>query len=498
MGAREVLLTALPQSERQPHMRAYLILGNQLHRDHPALAVDNTDPIIMVESAAACSRLPYHQQKLTFILSAMRHFRDYARSHDKTVHYNELQPKSLVKILPEIVAAHQITHLLYQRPADKGMRQALETWAKSNNIKTEILPSQLFMTSPGQFSEWYTSQKLPKMESFYRQQRIRTGYLMEGGKPQGDTWNYDQENRKPLPKNFASTPNIYIPNPDKTTTEVHALVKQSFATHPGSTSEPWLPVTFVEADKALHRFITERLPQFGMYEDAMRDGDAFLFHSVLSPLINVGLLSPKTVVEAAIASDAPLAAKEGFVRQIIGWREYMYGLYNHMPELATANYFGFTKELEPWWYTTDFASQPIPKAVKHALRTVHQYGYNHHIERLMILGNWFLLNEYNPHSVNRWFMSMYVDAAEWVMLPNVIGMSQYADGGRVATKPYISGDSYLKKMGRFEPSTTGANYTDLFWKFLYKHHTQLVSNHRMSMMLRQAQKRHTDNQHTMR
>lgn len=473
-------------------MNAYLILGTQLHRDHPALSPDASDPLIMIESEAACRKLPYHQQKLIFMLSAMRHFGAYARKQGKTVHYTELQPMPLTKVLDRIVKDHGFTHITYLQPPDHGTQKALITYFQNHGITTTVLPSKSFITSRGQFADWYETQKAPKMESFYRWQRKRTGILMDGTTPRGGTWNYDHENRKPLPKDFRGVPEPYIPTPDTITKQVSTLVHKTFTTHPGSNSQPWLPVTFNDADTAFERFVHERLAQFGTYEDAMKLDEPFLFHSVLSPLLNIGLLDPQQVVDAALAVDnAPIATVEGFVRQIIGWREYMYGLYDRMPELKDANYFAFEKPLEDWWYSADFETQNIPEAVKHALRTVHRYGYNHHIERLMILGNWFLLNEYHPHSVNRWFMSMYVDAYEWVMLPNVIGMSQYADGGKVATKPYISGDSYLHKMGRFTPPKTGAQYTALFWQFLQTHHDKLVGNQRMSMMLRQAAKRLT-------
>jgi deoxyribodipyrimidine photolyase-related protein len=224
-------------------------------------------------------------------------------------------------------------------------------------------------------------------------------------------------------------------------------------------------------------------------------GEPFLFHSVLSPLLNCGLLGPRQLIDAALLAykngTMPLHSCEGFIRQIIGWREYMNGMYHMLPDLKEANYFEFTKKLEGWWYTSEFEQQDLPIPVKAALKTVHTYGYNHHIERLMVLGNWFLLNEYNPQSVYEWFSSMYVDAYDWVMIPNVQGMSQYADGGIIATKPYISGGNYLQKMGRWWPTLDQAKKSDynvLYWKFLNTNRSKLTGNPRMGIVLKMASK----------
>ncbi len=476
--------------------KAYVVLGNQLMRNHPAVDADSEDLIIMIEAYDICSKLNYHKHKLVLILAAMRNYRDYLISKNKTVMYIEITNSNVfIDQLQQIIVQNQITQLEWMQTSDTSPQQKLLNLCKTLRIKSVVSSNQQFLTSPDSFDEWYGSQKQPIMESFYRWQRKRTGILMDDKKPVGGAWNYDSENQKPLPKSGLALP-ITRPQPqDIVTREVIPIIEKLFSNNPGTAENFWLPTTFETADIWLADFIQTKLRLFGPYEDASRADEPFLFHSVLSPLLNCGLLDPKACVEAVLNAyyygDAPLNSVEGFVRQIIGWREYMYGMYVRMPDLIDANYFGFTKELESWWYDNTYREQELPIPVKAALETVHTYGYNHHIERLMILGNWFLLNEYNPRSVYLWFSSMYVDAYEWVMVPNVQGMSQYADGGVIATKPYISGGNYLQKMGSWWPNLEAAKSSEfnaLYWKFLNTHRELLNDNFRMSMILKLAEK----------
>lgn len=473
---------------------AYLVLGNQLMRNHPALEANAEDLVVMIEAHDLCAKMPYHKHKLVLILAAMRNYRDHIQSKGIKVAYTEITESNIFATdLEETIKINKITHLKWMRTSDKTPHTRLMQMCDRLGITYEVHPNQQFITSPSSFDEWYDSQKQPLMESFYRWQRKRTSILMQSGKPVGGAWNYDAENRKPLPKKPVTIPPLPSLKHDKNVQAVIALVEKLFDTNPGDASLFWLPTDFEAADTWLESFINTKLVQFGDYEDASKEGEPFLFHSVLSPLLNCGLLSPDTAVKAVLQAynngSAPLNAAEGFVRQIIGWREYMHGMYMRMPELMNANYFGFTKELEAWWYDETYQDQNLPIPVKAALKTVHTYGYNHHIERLMVLGNWFLLNEYSPQSVYKWFSSMYVDAYQWVMVPNVQGMSQYADGGIIATKPYISGGNYLQKMGNWWPSLQAAkdsDYNVLYWKFLINHHDMLKDNFRMSIALKQA------------
>ncbi len=357
-----------------------------------------------------------------------------------------------------------------------------------------IYPDELFLTPSSDLDEWFAAHPTARMEDFYRWQRRRTGILMDGDSPAGKRWNFDADNREPLPRDGITVPALPAADHDEITREVISDVAEHFAEAPGDPAAFWLPVTPDAARAWLEDFAAHRLALFGRYEDAMTADEPFLFHSVLSPLLNIGLLRVDEVIDAALAAReaVPLAALEGFVRQVIGWREYMRGAYRAMPQLAEANHFALTRRLEPWWYTGRGIPDDLPVPVRTVLDRVHRWGYAHHIERLMVLGNWFLLQGYDPREVYDWFSAMFVDAYEWVMVPNVKGMSQYADGGRVATKPYISGGAYLQKMGSWWPSAAAARdsaFTTAYWKFLDEHEDQLAGNPRLAMPLAQMRKR---------
>ena len=475
-------------------MKAVLILGNQLLEHHPALTDESVDVIIMIEAQDLCRELPYHCHKLILLLSAMRHFGAQVEKSDKKIIYATLsQTPYFSQSLKRIIAENNINVLSWMKTSDATPNQTLTELTNELKIAHEIYPNEMFLTPEFELRDWFDRQKSPLMENFYHWQRKRTGILMKDNKPVGGRWNYDADNRRALPKNGLKIPEVVFPVKDSITKQVIHDVQFYFPTHPGTADDFWLPASHPEAAQWLRSFINERFSQFGPYEDAMKAGESFLFHSVLSPLINCGLLSVQQVLDATLnayeSQNIEIKSIEGFIRQLIGWREYMYGLYLSEPAMISENYFGFSKQLEDWWYSTDSLSQDLPLPLLSALRTVHTYGYNHHIERLMVLGNWFLLNEYDPRSVYRWFSSMYVDAYEWVMVPNVIGMSQYADGGRTATKPYISGGNYLQKMGRWWPNLTQAKesqFTTLYWQFLQNNYNKLQSNFRMSLVLKQA------------
>ena len=478
-------------------MKAALILGTQLLKNHPALTDPSVNLIIMIEAKDVCSKLPYHRHKLILLLSAMRHFRSEIVPPGKQIEYHEFTKTASFKIaLTQSIKDHQVTELVWMTSADTPTNSRIQSLCESLSVKTSHYSNGLFITPESDLRAWFDAHPRPLMETFYRWQRQRTGILCEGSLPVGGQWNFDADNRQPLPKQGISVPEINFPQPDTITKDVIKMIDIEFANNPGEGSNFWLPVTHEASALWLVDFISERFDQFGPYEDAMKDGEAFLFHSVLSPMINCGLLTSDQVIQAALSAyendQARLSSVEGFIRQLIGWREYMYGIYLSQPDMKDANFFGFTKELEDWWYVgTDYPTT-LPPPVVGALTTVKKYGYNHHIERLMVLGNWFLLNEYSPQSVYRWFSSMYVDAYEWVMVPNVIGMSQYADGGKTATKPYISGGNYLQKMGRWWPTTAAAQksqFTDMYWEFLDRNYDVLKNNFRMALVLKQVQAR---------
>ena len=282
-----------------------------------------------------------------------------------------------------------------------------------------------------------------------------------------------------------------FPKPSRHRNEVVALIEKYFSDHPGSTDTNWLPTTRAQAHAWLERFLCDRLERFGDYEDAMLKGETFLYHSALSALMNNGLLHPKEVIAGALKTNAPLASKEGFVRQIIGWREFVFGMYHFKPaEWKDENFFENNRALPDWWWQLKGSPEP---PLEDVLERLKKYGYSHHIERLMVLGNYMLLSQYSPQEVYAWFMTMYVDAYEWVMVPNVIGMSQYADGGiergSFATKPYISGSNYLQKMGKWWPNASAAKesgWTQLYWQFLVHNEDKLSNNFRLRPLFKAA------------
>ncbi|ROR66622.1 cryptochrome/photolyase family protein [Agrococcus jenensis] len=476
-------------------MKAALILGTQLLERHPAFDDDEIDELFLVESAALFDRLPYHQHKIVLVLSAMRHMVDRLEREGRTVRTVRLgDGLSFAEGVTRLIERHGAEGIAWMRAADRGVDRRIDRIAARAGMRTRRWADRAFLTPEPELDAWFRDHPRARMEDFYRWQRQRTGILMEGESPAGGRWNYDVDNREPLPKGGIDIPPVPRREPDAITLEVIDEVRERFPDHPGDARDFWLPVTHEDARAWLGAFVDERLPEFGRFEDAMAADEPVLFHSVLTPSLNLGLLTPHDVVDAVLeaSGDVPLPSLEGFVRQVIGWREYMRGMYRAHPELDGANALGLTRELEPWWYTGDGIPDELPVPVRTVLERVLRHGYAHHIERLMVLGNWFLLEGYAPASVNRWFLSLFVDAYEWVMVPNVFGMSQFADGGMVGTKPYVSGGAYLQRMGRWWPSARAAKesaFTDGYWDFLQRHEAVLKGNPRLALPLAQMRAR---------
>jgi deoxyribodipyrimidine photolyase-related protein len=358
----------------------------------------------------------------------------------------------------------------------------------------EILDDDRFLSSRSDFERWASGRKNLRMEYFYRHMRRKTGWLMDGNKPQGGRWNYDLENRKSLPRNITIPYRRRFP-PDAMTKKVIALVGQRFSDHFGDLQSFGWAVTRSEAREALHLFIADCLPQFGDYQDAMKSGSDLLFHSVISPYINIGLLSPREVCEAALGAfregKAPLHAVEGFIRQILGWREYIRGIYwMQMPAYAKSNFLNAKRAL-PWFYWTGETNM---KCLRECIDATRRNAYAHHIQRLMITGNFALLTGVAPAQVEEWYLIVYADAFEWVELPNTHGMALYADGGLLGSKPYAASGAYINRMSdycqgcAYDPKVkigSGAcpfNY--LYWNFLMTNERKLESNPRLGMPYR--------------
>ena len=469
------------------------ILGDQLQRTPAALAhalqlaPREQIRIVLVESQARLRKRRYHAHKIIFIVSALRHYAEFLRAQGYQVDY--YQSSSWRAALHTHVAAHQPQVIITMAAAEYAARHAQHQWQTWSGVPVTILPNQQFLSEHHNPLAHTAPGKRTVMEPFYRAMRQHFAVLMDGDQPCGGTWNFDQSNRKPLPKHATLPADVATPVDDLTNEVIAEVAAWPHVTGTG-THFSW-GVTHTDAEARLQQFIATRLPLFGDYEDAMSQHHSHLFHSTLSPYLNVGLLEPLTVIRAAEAAyragTAPINAVEGFVRQVLGWREYMYLAYwRHMPDLMHANAWDAQRPLPAWFW-------PGTTSGMHCLDTVigrvWQHGYTHHIERLMLISNFCVLAGIHPVAVNQWFLSGYIDAYDWVMWPNVSGMGLNADGGFIATKPYIASATYIHKMGDFCGSCQysprqrhgeqACPFNLLYWNFLLTHEARLRANPRM-------------------
>jgi deoxyribodipyrimidine photolyase-related protein len=470
------------------------ILGDQLLARHPALAeAAQTHPtekvrVVLVESAARSQRLPYQRKKLVLLFSAMRHYAAELREQGYTVDY--IQAPTFLIGLQKHVAAWQSNRLLTMAASEYQVRKFQRVQlADSLRIPTTVLPNTQFLV--GQFDPYPDTEagKRIIMEHFYRRMRRHFDILMAtDGEPAGGKWNYDAENRKPLPRS-AQPPSAPVFEPDAVTRDVMSEVEAT-GHGVGTVGGFNLAVTREQALAAFDDFLANRLANFGPYEDAMSSQHRTLYHSLLSPYLNIGLLEPPELIRAAEGAfqqgRAPINSVEGFVRQILGWREYVCWQYwRLMPGLMEANAWDAQRPLPQFFWD----GETEMNCLRHAIRRAIETGYNHHIERLMLLCNFCLLTGVNPLAVNDWFLSFYVDAYEWVMVPNVLGMGLNADGGLIATKPYIASANYVNKMSdycrpcRYEHKQRiggdACPFNLLYWNFLLKHEATLRANPRL-------------------
>jgi deoxyribodipyrimidine photolyase-related protein len=476
--------------------RLVLVLGDQLSLDLSALREGNpaTDSVVMAEVRAETDYVAHHPKKIAFLFSAMRHHAERLRSHGWTVRYTALDdPENTQSIPGELLRAADATgasEAIATEPGEFRLISALE----DGPLPVHMFPDDRFLCSHAEFEHWAEGRKELRMEWFYREMRRMTGFLMEGGKPVGGRWNYDHENRKSPPRGLRG-PGPMRFEPDDVTRDVLDLVRQRFGNRYGALDDFWFGTTREEALQALAHFVKRGLPGFGDYQDAMVTGEPHLYHSILSIYINAGLLGWREVCEAAVeawqAADAPLNAVEGFIRQIIGWREFVRGIYFlEGPDYATRNALGHTRSLPEFYWTAETDMRCVAEAVGDTMRD----AYAHHIQRLMVTGNFALLAGLHPNRVSDWYLEVYADAYEWVEAPNVVGMSQFADGGVVGSKPYVSGGNYINRMSDYcghcrysVKDKTGPDacpFNLLYWHFLDRHRDRFASNPRMAQMYR--------------
>ncbi|SMF77209.1 cryptochrome/photolyase family protein [Allosphingosinicella indica] len=473
------------------------ILGDQLSPYIASLRDLRREDVVvlMMEVADETTYVRHHKQKIALILAAMRHFAASLAKAGWTVDYVRLdEPGNSGSFTGEVARAitrHRPASIRIVEAGEWRVQRMIEGWSAAFGLPVDILPDDRFLRPLPDFFAWAASRRELVMEHFYRLMRRRTGLLMQAdGAPVGGRWNFDTDNRKPPPADLTAPQPMRFP-PDAVTREVLALVERRFSGHFGSLDTFAWPVTRAQAKRALGHFVRTALPSFGAYQDAMVAGEDHLFHSVLSPAINLGLLDPREVCEAAVAAfetgAAPLNSVEGFVRQIIGWREYMRGLYwLEMPEFADANALGADRPLPEFYWTGETDMRCLAECV----RATRDNAHAHHIQRLMVLGNFAMLAGVAPRAIHDWFLVVYADAYEWVELPNVIGMSQFADGGRLGSKPYAAGGAYIDRMSdycsgcRYDvKAKTGPDacpFNALYWDFLVRNEAKLRPNRRLA------------------
>ncbi|MEO9870734.1 cryptochrome/photolyase family protein [Ekhidna sp.] len=478
------------------YQRLALILGNCLFPDHNRLNPDSSTLFFMAEDIGLCTHFNYHKHKLILFLSAMRsHAEEIEKKHQLTYHQltKQNQKKSYEDKLKETIDSYaDIQEIVTYDIEDHFFEKRIKDFCKKEKLRLTIVDSPGFITSKEKFKKFNEDYK-PFMQTFYKQQRKDLGVLLEedNESPINGSWSFDDENRKKLPNDII-IPDQPTSHPTEHTEEIKKLVSELFSDHPGSTENFHWATTRRQVLYLLNDFLKERFNDFGPYEDAIDSKETFVFHSVLSPYINMGLVTPDEVVDKAIEyyqeNDTHFSSVEGFVRQIIGWREFMRGIYHEYDEKLNTNHFDHQRKMKSCWYDGTTGIPPLDDSIKKAMK----YGYTHHIERLMILGNIMLLCELDPDEVYKWFMEMYVDSADWVMAPNVYGMSQYADGGIFATKPYIGGANYIKKMSDYGKGDWEDTVNGLYWRFIEENLETFANNQRMSMMVATLRKMNTE------
>ncbi len=478
------------------------VLGDQLDLD--AAAFDGfdaaRDAVWMAEAAEESTHVWSSKPRVAIFIAAMRHFAAGLRTEGRPLHYRRLGDAdnrgTLAAELSDALARLAPQRVVMTAPGDWRVWQSLKQVVEASGRTLEVCEDRHFFSSVREFAAHAKGRKQLRLEYFYRELRERHGVLMAGDKPEGGQWNFDADNRESFgAKGPGTLPARAAFAPDAITREVIDEVEARFASHPGELASFAWPVTRADALHALERFIDERLPLFGRYEDAMWPGEPWLYHSQLSAALNLKLLNPREVVQAAEAAyragRAPLQSVEGFIRQIMGWREYVRGIYwTRMPGYLELNVLDATEPLPAWYWSgaTDMA------CLRDAITQTLTHGYAHHIQRLMVTGLFALMFGVRPQEVHAWYLAVYVDAVEWVELPNTLGMSQYGDGGVMASKPYVATGKYIQRMGgpcagcRYDPALREGDracpYTTLYWDFLMRHETRLAKNPRMALQVK--------------
>ena len=470
-----------------------LILGNQLF---PIEHIKKTKvkKVFMAEDFGLTTYHKHHKLKILMFLWAMRQYRDELVENGYTVYYYSIEDKNFnISYEDKLLAAikkYKIEKINYFEIEDHFFEDIFNRFIIKNKIKTKLIQNPMFLLSRAEFIEFaHTQKNLIRMASFYQKMRIKMSILIdENTRPIGGKWSYDEENRKKIPLNIAIPEKPYLIN-NYDINDLKNKINLIFKDHPGSVDCLWMPTNRQEALKWMDKFFKTKFHNFGIYEDAIIDNNNFLFHSALSPIVNMGLLTPDEIIQKAVKfskqESIPLNSLEGFIRQIIGWREFIRGIYHYKGrEEKKSNFWQHNRRLTSDWYEGTTGIKPLDDVIKDCLK----YGYTHHIPRLMIVCNIMNLCRIHPDEIYNWFMEMFVDSSDWVMVPNVYGMGTFADGGIFATKPYSCGSNYILKMSNYKRGNWCEIVDGLYWKFMSDNLSFFKSNHRLSILVRSLDK----------
>ena len=474
---------------------ALLIFPNQLFRSHPGFDED-PDRVVMIEDSLFFNdpQYPakYHKQRLWLHRTSMARYKAMLEDRNQKVDLIRHEAgKIILKSTLKDLADDGVERLIVCDPVDFILEKRLRSYAERFDLELTLLPTPLFLNLTAENEDWRADNKSWFMASFYKYQRRRFDILMDGDDPKGGQWSFDEDNRKKIPKKLlGEAPRLKPYGADEIAEEARQSVNEDFADHYGEIEDLYWPTTHDAAARWFDRFLEERFERFGPYEDAVVEGKSLLWHSALTPMLNIGLLTPQQIMDATLdyvrSHDVPINSVEGFIRQIIGWREFMRATYVDLGvSMRTTNHWGHTRKIPESFWTGETGIEPIDDIIRRVLKT----GYANHIERLMFLGGFMFLCEFDPKEIYRWFMELFVDAYDWVMVPNVYAMSQNADGGQITTKPYFSGSNYVKKMSNWSGKGEWADIWDaLYWRWIWQHADELEKNPRWAMMVSTARR----------
>ena len=466
-----------------------LILGNQLFPIQ-LQNIEEDETVFMCEDSGLCTYEKHHKSKIALFFNAMRSFRDSLEAVNIDCIYYDFNNKfedSYIKKLSSEIKDNNFSCIRFFEIEDKPFENEIMQMISDLDIKCEVLNTPMFLDSRESFKDFVGDKKFLLQANYYKKARKEMDILIENEKPVGGKWSFDDENRKKLPKNYL-IPKLPVIKERDDFEEISNFINTEFNDHPGNINNIF-PYTTEQALDWLDTFFEERFKDFGPYEDAIFMGEHFQLHSALSSSMNLGIITPQQIItkakDYAEANDIPLNSLEGFVRQIIGWREFIRGIYQNFSEkMINSNYWNHNRKLSEAWYTGDTGIEPLDDAIKGAL----EFGYTHHINRLMVLASIMNMSRIHPSEIYKWFMEMFVDSSEWVMVPNVFGMGTFADGGIFATKPYISGSSYILRMSNFKKGDWCEIVDGLYWKFIEDNKEFFAKNPRLSLMIRALEK----------